>query len=197
MTKKNKELKVSLDNQTAVATWYNEYYKQSQLEIQINNDEIKRLKYFNSNQNDIIEALNKKLHKYLAVKSNVKYCEYYYSLLSHLKELYECPLSLDQLDNPTILPSGFTIEEDYFDKLMNCKDPYNKNLIVKYKIFNRFAKDVKEIINNSEDLVVKEELKIQEEINEVEAQRKLMTKDIQTDFLLRSEDDIHKIEELS
>ena len=96
-------------------------------------------------------------------------------------------MSLDQLDNPTILPSGFTINESYFDKLINRRDPYNKNLTVKCKIVNRFAKEVKEIIEGFKKLVAEDEQKIQNEINEKESQDLFIFSKEQTDYLLETD----------
>ena len=58
-----------------------------------------------------------------------------------------------------ILPSGITISESSFDHLESDRDPYNKNIKIKQKIYNRFAKEVVEITNKSEKALVSEELK--------------------------------------
>ena len=158
---------------------YPDSYKQPQNEIQLDINEIKRLKALLKSKEDIIESLSIRLQKYLSVNSNVKYYDYYFTLLTMLKELYEWPLSLDYLEKPTILPSGFTINENFFDGLINNKDPYNKNLNVQHKITNRFANEVREIIRKSENSVIEEEKKIQEEIKEVESLH--LSKGTQTD----------------
>ena len=168
-------------------------YKQPQNEIQLGNNEIKNLKTLLKSKEDIIDSLSMRLQKYLSVNSNVKYYDYYSTLLAKLKELFEWPLSLDYLEKPTILPSGFTINENIFDRLINNKDPYNKNLNVQHKITNRFANEVREIISSSENSVIEEEKKIQEEIKEVESLH--LAKGTQTDSQYIFDKDCKQIED--
>ena len=143
---------------------------------------------------ELIESLRMKPQKCLSTKGNVKYYDFYYALLSKLKELYEWPLSLDYLEKPKILSSGFAVNESYFDRLINNKDPYNKNLNVQHKITNRFANEVREIISSSENSVIEEEKKIQEEIKEESLHQ---AKGTQTDFQHIFDKDNKQIEELS
>ena len=91
---------------------------------------------------------------------DIRYKDNYFELIFQLKNLFECPLSFDRLKNPIILPSGFTIDESYFDRLIDCKDPYNKEFIVKYKICNRFARQVKEIVEASEEQMLKQKTEL-------------------------------------
>ena len=86
---------------------------------------------------------------------DIRYKDNYFKLIFQLKDFLECPLSFDYLKNPIILPSGLTIDESYFDRLIDSKDPYNKQLIVKQKIHNRFAIQVKEIVETSEEQMLK------------------------------------------
>ena len=174
---------------------YSDYYSQSQNEILSSINEIKRLKNLLKSKEEIIELLEMRLQKCLSVKSNVKYYEIYHELLSKLKEIYEWSLNFDYLEKPTVLPSGFTINENIFDRLINNKDPYNKNLNVQHKITNRFANEVREIIRKSENSVIEEEKKIQEEIKEVESLH--LSKGTQTDSHHIFDKDSKQIEELS
>ena len=105
-------------------------------------------------------------------------------------------MSLDRLKNPIILPSGFTIDESYFDRLIDCKDPYNKEFIVKYKICNRFARQVKEIIEASEEQMLKQQQSYEELKAQLDIERQECSKDTQTDFVVRSEEDIRTINQL-
>ena len=95
------------------------------------------------------------------------------------------------------MPSGNTIDEDYFNKLIDSKDPYNEDLVVKHKVHNRFANEVKEIVEASEKQMLElqqnyEELKVQ-----LDTDRQERSKDTQTDFVVRAEDDVSVIERLS
>jgi hypothetical protein len=72
-------------------------------------------------------------------------------------ELY-CPLSLDKLRTPVILPSGHTIEKQFLLRLIDDEkpDPYDKTKAVKDIIVNRFAVNIqstmKYIINKLKEL---------------------------------------------
>ena len=91
---------------------------------------------------------------------DICYKDNYFELIFQLKNLFDCPLSFDRLKNPIILPSGLTIDESYFDRLIDSKDPYNKQLIVKQKIHNRFAIQVKEIVEASEEHMLKQKTEL-------------------------------------
>mmetsp|Transcript_22213 Transcript_22213/g.19737 ORF Transcript_22213/g.19737 Transcript_22213/m.19737 type:complete len:117 (+) Transcript_22213:242-592(+) len=108
----------------------------------------------------------------------------YSSFAFKLKSLYECPLSMEDLNNPAILPSGITIEQDFAQGLINNKqkDPYNRNENVNKIIVNRFAKDVKKIITDFEN--------IQADIERNKAKKDMSC---QTEFIVRSKDDIQKL----
>ena len=105
-------------------------------------------------------------------------------------------MSLDRLKNPIILPSGYTINEDFFDKLVDSKDPFNKDFVVKHKIHNRFVNEVKEIVKDSEDKLLKQYQSYQEFKTQLDIIRQERSKDTQTDFVV-SEDDVTTIERLS
>ena len=154
LTKTNKELKTSYNNQTMISNLYLEDCKALQNEVQHYIKEAKGLKDLldkgqanEANSKDIV-IINQ--NEDFSYKSN------YEDLMTQLKDLLECPLSLDCIKTPIILLSGFTIEEEYFDRLIDSKDPYNNEFIVKHKIHNRFARQFKEIVEASEDKILKQ-----------------------------------------
>ena len=112
--------------------------------------------------------------------------------------MYECPLSLSQLTAPVILPSGITIQDSFFDELVknNNIDPYNKNLRIRQRIVNRFAKNVMEIINEIEKEVVDEGLKIEQAYISQIQNNNIADASFQAELFSRSEDDIALIEKL-
>ena len=99
------------------------------------------------------------------------YANAYNELISKLNELFQCPLSLDQIVIPVILPSGITITEGFFDVLKNRNDPYDKNMKITGKIFNRFARDVMDIVKNSKDAVFEEIKKIHKPDPKIEEEK--------------------------
>ena len=104
-----------------------------------------------------------------------------------------------ELTTPTILPSGNTIQENYFDDLIRRRslDPFNKNLRVQLKIVNRFVLNVKEVLDNSQQKVAIEVDKRREaEQAKIRAQQNSKSVEIQADILIRSEDDIALIDSL-
>ena len=126
-------------------------------------------------------------------RRDVHYFEFYDTLVSDIMALFEWPLSMTDLTKPCILPSGNTIQEDYFDELIKRKslDPFNKNLRVQQKIVNRFATEVRDAINKSEIAVGKEvEKRRAAERAKLQAQQNSKSVEIQADLLIRSEDDI-------
>ena len=72
------------------------------------------------------------------------------STLLKLKVLFECPITMDTIQSPVILPSGITIDEKALQNLLNTnqKDPFDRSQVCKEKITNRFALDVQEIFDN-------------------------------------------------
>ena len=67
------------------------------------------------------------------------------------------------------------------------KDPYNKTLYVRQKIVNRFVLNVKEVLSESQMKITAEQAKFKDQQN-------LLSVEIQTDFIVRSKDDIAKID---
>ena len=125
------------------------------------------------------------------------YKDNYCDLIYQLKELFECPLSLDRLVDPVILPSGKTINESCFNQLVDSRDPFNKEVIVKHKIHNRFANEVKEIIEGSEKQMLEQQQSYQKLKARLDIERQELSKDTQTDFVVRPEEDISHINQLS
>ena len=92
----------------------------------------------------------------------------YQLLLNEISGLLKCPISLQLLKNPVILPSGHTVGESYFDKLLTSYacDPFSREPLYYNKTVNRFAQsliDIIEKIHNSfpeaklDSLIKKEE----------------------------------------
>ena len=68
-------------------------------------------------------------------------------VIKKINRLLECPISFTFLESPVIIPSGNTIDESAFNRLIKKADPFNRKLKISDKIVNRFAVDVKEILN--------------------------------------------------
>ena len=142
-----------------------------------------------------IEQLEKLITNIIDSRINTGF-KFYDSLISDIKELFYWPLSMVEMDKPWILPSGISIHEEYWDKLENSqsRDPYNKNLKVKQKIINRFAIEVKEIIQQSEKSLENEfELRESAERGKLNSWLNTKSVEIQTYFLIKLEDDIDQI----
>ena len=197
LKKSNKELTTSLNNQNAISDLYLEDCKRLQQEIQQHTDEIKRLKNLQNNDQIDVNKVNEREIIFVRQNDEMNLNTYYHDLISQLKILYECPLSLDRLKNPIILPSGFTINEDYFDKLIDSKDPYNKEFIVKHKVHNRFANEVKEIVEASEKQMLEKKQNYEDFKHQLDTDRQERSKDTQTDFVVRADDDVAAIERFS
>ena len=126
-------------------------------------------------------------------RRDVHYFEFYDTLVSNIKALFEWPLSMTDLTKPCILPSGNTIQEDCLEELINRRslDPFNKNLRVQQKIVNRFATEVRDAISKSERTVSNEvDKRRAAEEAKLQAQQNSKSVEIQADLLIRSEDDI-------
>ena len=134
-----------------------EEVKQVEADNQQKQKEISEIKEAVKIQSITIDKLMSKAKRSIFYKDEGYFNGAYNELVSKLKQLFECPLSLDQLENPIILPSGITIQEEMFNKLKNQKDPYDWNLTIKSKVFNRFAKDVIEIVRNSENAILEKQ----------------------------------------
>lgn len=73
------------------------------------------------------------------------------SLLSDLEELLVCPISLERLRNPVMLPSGETIDESTLDRFSendNC-DPYTRQSLLDCKVVNKLAAMLVEIVEKN------------------------------------------------
>ena len=142
-----------------------------------------RLKYASvqlQRQEDLVEE----------VVRSAKFGNRFYSdLVNNLKKLFECPLSLVELTSPIILPSGVTIQEDCLSLLLKRgnTDPYDKDLKVNDKIVNKFALNVREVIEDSQKKVSAEQDKKVDELS-------LTNVETQTDLEVRSENDIALID---
>ena len=183
-TRSNRELKATLDNQQEMLDKYLQEYKKSKKQAQESTKEIKMLRKLQKDQ----ERLD-------GFKTNHKgYNKKLFDLIFQLKQVFVCPLSLDCLSNPVILPSGVTINEEFFDKLINKKDPYNNKLDVNYKIHNRFAAEVKEIVEACEKQLINEQLNDKEP--SIDTQE--CSNCTQTDFSIEAEEEkIADIEQLN
>ena len=126
------------------------------------------------------------------IKKDVPYFELYDSLLSEIKELFDWPLSMVDLTKPCILPSGNTIQEECWDELKkrNSYDPYNKEIRLNLKIINRFALEVRNIIDNSyRKIDYEDDRRKAAERAKLEAQQNSKSIDIQVNLEVRSEND--------
>ena len=70
------------------------------------------------------------------------------NLLSDLEELLVCPISLERLRNPVMLPSGETIDESTLDRFAEDSkcDPYTRQFLFDCKIVNKLAVMLAEIV---------------------------------------------------
>ena len=76
-----------------------------------------------------------------------------HKILSKLSELIDCPISMIQIQNPVILPSGVTIDRKAYDNLIGKKDPYDKTLVVGKVVVNRIFKDIIEFLHEISDQI--------------------------------------------
>ena len=195
LTKTNKELKTSFNNQATISNLYLEDCKALQNEVQHYIKEAKALK--DLKDKDQANEANYKDIVIINQNDDISYKNNYEDLMTQLKDLFECPLSLDCIKTPIILLSGFTIEEEFFDRLVDSKDPYNKEFIVKHKIHNRFVRQVKEIVEASEDQILKQQHSYQEIKAQFEIDKQECSKDTQTDFDFRFEEVISFIKQFN
>ena len=197
LNKTNEELSTDLSNQTAITDLCLEDSNGFRQEIQQHLNEIKMLKsllhYYNPHTSIIDDRYIVIDHHNDDIGYKINYCD----LICQLKELFECPLSLERLVNPVILPSGKTINESCFNQLVDSRDPFNKEFVVKHKIHNRFAREVKEIIEASDSKLLEQQQIYQnlKPLLNIDIQGR--SKDTQTDFVVRSEEDIATINQIS
>ena len=157
--------------------------KRKEAELQFKRSEVQIIEL--TNQLDLMKLENK----------DVDFYETYKQLISDVNKILLCPLSMSELTNPVILPSGHTIQEGYFDELKRrrYKDPYDNSKILKDKVHNRFASEVIKIVKSSQELV---NCKINsEDINELQRVQ-FADAEVQTDIQLNKIDDENKIKSL-
>lgn len=112
ITKDNIELENKLEDSLAQIKDYEEIFKRHETKVQeLKNEYMNRLK---PNMN----------------ASNYDYKKLFLYLTEKIESLYDCPLSCEKLVNPTVLPSGVTVNEKFFNKLLksNSMDPFDKKL---------------------------------------------------------------------
>ncbi|CAI2363377.1 unnamed protein product [Moneuplotes crassus] len=98
---------------------------------------------------DILKSSNSiKSDKFLYAPSK-NYKELLCDFIAKVDSAFECPLSCDKLRDPVILPSGHTINSDFYEKLIKSKarDPYNKSYRLTHAIVNRLAIQIQEIMD--------------------------------------------------
>ena len=166
----NLELKAKLDQFSKVNKWLAEKYKQ--INVTLSDQRIAADYYYSELQQW------KQLHK-LAQQSYVSSCEQTHcsqdsswhslkilNMMDNLKIAIDCPISLDKLVDPIILPSGVTVSGYLLNILKGKEDPFNKNLIVQHMIPNRLAKQLIEIIDHYECEVCLNETEIIQDLND-------------------------------
>ena len=74
-------------------------------------------------------------------------------LLDKIKKIIVCPLSGEQLRNPVVLPSGVTVEQKFYDNLVdeNTRDPFNPSLNISESRVNRLALDLIFVVEKIEN----------------------------------------------
>jgi len=80
--------------------------------------------------------------------SSIEYQKVLLVMISSIKDLMVCPISLQIFDNPVITPSGCTINASIMKELISKdkNDPFDKTKKCTDLVVNRFVSDVKEII---------------------------------------------------
>mmetsp|Transcript_10366 Transcript_10366/g.9160 ORF Transcript_10366/g.9160 Transcript_10366/m.9160 type:complete len:114 (-) Transcript_10366:21-362(-) len=88
----------------------------------------------------------------------IVYRSLFQKLKEELSQSFECPLSLDTISSPAILPSGHTIEESFMVALINKRklDPFNNTNRCRKIVINRFCIQVREILENITKMEQKE-----------------------------------------
>ena len=102
LNKANRELKANLSNQTAISDLYLENSRKLEEEVQQLTDEIKFLKnLLNNYQRNETDDNNREI-VFVRQNDEISYNTNFHNLISKLKELFECPLSLAHLEKPII-----------------------------------------------------------------------------------------------
>lgn len=116
--------------------------------------EIKTVKAFYRTQIGTNNRLNQELKEY---KQRCQYngLETLKLLEEDLTNLFECPITLCEIESPAILPSGHTIEKSFMEELIknDHKDPFDNRTEVNYVVTNRFAIKVKEELNRIRQII--------------------------------------------
>jgi hypothetical protein len=143
----------------------------------------------NQMADNLANAKNKYFNEYdLALRGpRFNYKNMFKRFIKQVDSLFECSITMDELTKPIVLPSGHSISEEFAKQLLKAKrpDPYDRTKIVKHIVVNRLAIDVKEAVNDFK--------KIQEDL---EHQDNFSDQSCQTDFIVRSEQDIEEIKTL-
>ena len=84
----------------------------------------------------------------LLVGGNATYSELVDFTIAKLSSLLECPITLEQIMSPVILPSGNTVERYVMEELIRDKkhDPIDRVQICDRIIINRLAIDVQDTL---------------------------------------------------
>ena len=103
--------------------------------------------------NAVAEDLNSEIDREVDMK-------HHNLLLEKVKEILVCPLSGEQLKIPVLLPSGVTIDQSFYDKLVdgNWRDPFNPSLCISDRRVNRLALDLIEVVKKLQNSTSNESL---------------------------------------
>jgi hypothetical protein len=121
-------------------------------------------------ENKIISLKNeiKELHSIIGTKVGSESFVILNSLVAKLKAQLECPINYSPIENPVILKSGITVDENTFDKL--DRDPFDNTKKCDQKIKNLFFKEIKEITSHACEQI--SQIKSREQQDEKENIRK-------------------------
>ncbi|CAI2363954.1 unnamed protein product [Moneuplotes crassus] len=126
-------------------------------------------------------------YKDLPYASRLDYRQLLSSLLEKIESIYECPLSFEKIKEPAILPSGNTISSVFYKELAKkkFKDPFDKSRKLPRLIVNRFAVNLREILDEVT-------------INKINMEKKWEVKSqgCQANIILNTEDEIEEIHNL-
>ena len=113
LTVSENNMRLRLDESVAKYTQCREEKAQLMASLQEIRSECNLLKSKNDMSILKMKTLEEKVIQIRNTRNDVHYFEFYDGLVSNLKELFECPLSMADLTSPMILPSGNTIQENY------------------------------------------------------------------------------------
>ena len=103
--------------------------------------------------NAVAEDLNSEIDREVDMKHHNLFLE-------KVKEILVCPLSGEQLKIPVLLPSGVTIDQSFYDKLVdgNWRDPFNPSLCISERRVNRLALNLIEVVEKLQNSTSNESL---------------------------------------